>query len=120
MMPRRVDRPEPCFRKMTLVKGGPLVPARIHRTCHCTIHGSKAHEQRDTCDRSRPLKAEINGRPADVDRVWLGGEDIDQAEYNYWVAKRAHYEEHEPEHPEANPYEPYNWLTHPTPFEDAP
>ena len=121
MKSRRIDKPEPCFRKMTEVKGGPWVPARIHRTCHCTIHGSDdnlPHEQRATCDRSRPLLAEKNGRPVkDVYHVWHAREEIDEAEYRFLVDDCEHARLHRPDDPKANPYKPLDFMTMPPPPE---
>lgn len=60
---RRIDQPEPCFVRMRLVKNGPYVAARIYL-------------------RLGILAAEINGEPAEVDRVWTSGELIDEARHN--------------------------------------
>ena len=60
--PRRIDRPEPCFLRMRMVKNGPYVAARIYLQLGI-------------------LAAEINGDPADVDRVWTSGERIHPADW---------------------------------------
>lgn len=99
---RRIDMPRPGFWRTRLVRGGPAVAARIWRPCGCTVNGGDAnaeHDWRDTCDRFPPLQAEIDGRPADVLRVWTCRDAIDAAEYAYmradaeWVRR---YAPHEP------------------------
>ena len=118
-MTRRIDKPEPCLRQLKRVKDGVWLPARIHRTCHCTVNGgdeSAPHDWRDTCDRYPHLEAEINGRPADVNRVWTSGEAIDEAEYRYLMDDREHARRHRPDSPEANPERPVDFDTLPPPF----
>ncbi len=113
-MSRVIDRPEPCLRQVKQVRGGVWLAARIHRTCHCTINGgdhNAAHAWCDTCDRYPPLEAEIDGKPADVDRVWTSGKDIDEAEYRFLIDDRAHARQHRPDSPEANPRQPVDFMT---------
>jgi len=114
-MSRAIDRPEPCLRQLKQAKGGVWVPSRIHRTCHCTINGypedNSPHPWRDTCDRYPRLEAEINGRPADVDRVWTSGRRVTMAEYLFLKADRAWAREHAPQSPEANPWRPIDLNT---------
>ncbi len=117
-MTRAIASPEPCLRRMKRVRGGAWLAARIHRTCHCTPNGgdeSAPHAWRDTCDRYPHLDAEIDGRPADVDRVWTSGEDIDKAEYAYLIADREHARLYRPESPEANPHRAVDFSTLPPP-----
>ena len=118
-MTHRIDIPKPCFRQVKEVKDGVFVPARIHRTCHCTINGgdeSAAHPWRDSCDRYPHLLAEINGRPTGVDWIWNSGEEIDEAEYHYRMAVFEHDRRHRPDSPEANPSQPIDLLTLTPPF----
>ena len=118
-MTRAIASPEPCLRQIKLVRGGVWLPARIHRTCHCTLNGgdeSAPHPWRDTCDRYPQLEAEINGRPASVDRVWTSGEEIDEAEYRYLMDDRAHARAHRPDSPEANPRQAVDFDTLEPPF----
>jgi hypothetical protein len=64
---RRIDQPEPAFFKTRLVRKGPWVGSRIYV-------------------RFGMLVAEINGAPADVDRVWTSGQEITEDEYLRLVA----------------------------------
>ena len=117
-MTRAIGTPQPCYRQVKEVKDGVFVPARIHRTCHCTINGgdeSMAHPWRDTCDRYPHLEAEINGRPTGVDWIWTSGEEIDEAEYLYRMAVFEHDRRHRPDSPEANPRKPIDFNTLPPP-----
>ncbi len=117
-MTHQADKPQPCFRQVKEVKGGVFVPARIHRTCCCTIHGtdeSLAHPWRDTCDRWPHLAAEINGRATGVDRIWNSGEEITEAEYLYRMDVFEFDRRNRPESPEANPRRPIDWMTLPPP-----
>ncbi len=117
-MTRAIATPEPCLRRMKRRSGGAWVAAKIHRTCHCTINGgdeSASHAWRMTCDRYPQLEAEIDGRPADVERVWTSGEDIDEAEYRYLLDDRAHARLYRPESPEANPFKRIDFDTLPAP-----
>jgi hypothetical protein len=72
--PRAIGKPEPCYVEMRLVKGGPLVGARIY-ACLGMLHG------------------EINGFPCEPERVWHSGELIDEERYRYLIAQ-------EPEQPD--------------------
>ena len=112
--PRAIDRPEPCLRQIKLAKGGVWLAARIHRTCHCTPNGGDdgaPHDWRGSCDRYPQLEAEIDGKPASVGRVWTSGEAIDEAEYLYLMADRAHACRHRPDSPEANPHQAIDFDT---------
>jgi len=118
-MTRVIDRPEPCLRQVKLKKGGVYVAARIHRTCHCTVNGgdeNAPHDWCDTCDRYPRLEAEINGKPAGVDRVWTSGEEIEEAEYHYLMADREHARRHRPNSPQANPGQAVDFDTLAPPF----
>ena len=83
--PRRVDRPEPGFFRLKLVRGGPWVVARIgHAPPTDPITGA-------VLDRSPVWSAEVSGAlvaspsvdpmAAGVYRVWLGGVVIGEEEY---------------------------------------
>ena len=67
---RNLNKPEPGYFKMRLVRGGPWVPARIRRVCQCTVNGGdeeRDHDWQESCDRNPPLSADINGEEADVE-----------------------------------------------------
>ena len=101
-MTRVINKPEPGFFKMRLVKGGPWVPALIYRPCPIEFKP----ETFQWIDRVYHLKAEIDGMPTDVDRVWLSGQYIIAAEYLYLRADRAWVRQHAPHLPEATPERP--------------
>lgn len=101
----RIDRPQPGHFKTRLVKRGPWVPALIYRPCPMVPPEIDIGPE-DWCqpmDRYSPLEAMINGTPASVDRVWLGGPVIDAAEYAYLIADATWEVEHQPDGPKANP-----------------
>lgn len=103
---RQVGRPEPGFFKLRLVKGGPLVGARI------TLGPTIDPETGEPLDRSPFFAGEINGKP-DPDprpepsdavwRIWERGERIGEAEYRFLIEDRAWVAQHEPYRPEATP-----------------
>lgn len=98
--------PQPGFFRLRLVKGGPFVPSRIWRGCCCTVNGgytNAQHRWRDTCDRYPPLQGEINGSPADPQRIWDSGWPITNPEFDHLTAVRNWAETHAPAAPEANP-----------------
>lgn len=75
---RRLDQPEVGHWLVRLVKGGPLVPARIIRahTTHDPLTG-------EPMDRSPHWHAEIAGKVVDIEAVWhRRGEPITEAEYD--------------------------------------
>lgn len=110
----RLADPEPGFFKTRLVRNGPWVGARIFLTpCYCTINGgddSEEHVWDDTCDRfpTPRLSAEINGRPANMDRVWMFGTDITEKEYNFLMDSAKWDRENDPDSPYVTPDKPVN------------
>ena len=102
---RYTDRPVPGFFKMRLAKGAPEVAALIFIACPLDpFYGFPM-------DRPRHIEAMINGKPSDVDRVWLSKSvRITQAEYEYLIADRAWAKEYAPETPEAEPNKALNIL----------
>ncbi len=100
-MTRRIDKPEPGHFKMRLVKQGPWVPALIYRPCPLELEP----ETFQHIDRWPHLKAEIDGMPASVDRIWTSGRDIPVAEYLFLKADRAWVRQYAPHLPEARPEE---------------
>jgi hypothetical protein len=115
---RRIDDPRPGFFQLRLVKGGPFVAARIWRECPWVDPSSDAHPE-DWCrplDRPRPLQAEIDGKPAEVERVWTGGRRIAASEFFYRVELGRWARAYAPEEPEANPHRPVDIRTIAIPF----
>lgn len=95
--PRPVDRPEPGFFRMKLIRGGPFVAARIgHDTAGwwAEIDGQRYAPHPD------PAHAEA------VYRVWHGGHVIPEAEYQHLLAVRGWAEREMPTHPVTHPREP--------------
>jgi hypothetical protein len=111
--PRRIDRPEPGFWMMRLVKGGPEVPAAILRVQ--TTH--EPGEPSNQMDRSPFLVALINGEPVDLATVWeRRGRPVTRAEYEFQLADGDWHRAYAPDHPKANPTKPIDTLTVPLPF----
>ena len=100
-MARIINRPEPGFFKMRLVKGGPWVPALVYRPCPLEMHP----ETFQWIDRVYHLEAEIDGMAANVDRIWTSGQRITAAEYLYMKADRVWVRQYAPHLPEARPEE---------------
>lgn len=100
-MSRAINRPEPGFIRLKMIRGGPWVPAIIWRPCPLEL----SPETFQAVDRHYHLVAEIDGKPADVDRVWTSGERITIAEYLFLRADRAWVREYAPHLPEARPEE---------------
>lgn len=95
--PRSIDKPEPGYFRLRLVRRGPWVPARIwldHPTDPLTG---------GPLDRSVKLLAEIDGKPADIWKVWHWGRPIHVTEYNYLRGVTEWALVHGQDAPEANP-----------------
>ena len=107
--PRNIAEPRPGWFKMRLTRGGPWFGAMItDLACCCTPNGgdeNKPHRWRASCDRHTPekLTGEINGEPADVDRIWTTAREITEAEYRYLVADAEWCRTNAPDAPEARP-----------------
>lgn len=93
---------------MRLIKGGPFVGAEIR---HCPPRDPETGDVMS--ERSPMWETWINGalvrapspdpNCAGVYRVWLSGEQIDEAEYRYLIADREWCAKHAPHRPEASP-----------------
>lgn len=97
-----------------LVKGGPEVPARIWRPCHCTINGgddNRVHDWRDSCDRFPALACEVDGRPVDPLEAWtwLAKQPIGRAEFEFMTADAEWCRQHAPDDPKASPRQKVDW-----------
>lgn len=122
--PRQPDKPEVGFFRYRIVRGGAWVGARIARICTCTIHGGPGNEEHDwqpDCDRFPHLIAQVNGVFHDapinrsevptLEKVWLFGERIEEADYRYMVDAAAWDRAYAPEAPAANPGQPVDLNT---------
>lgn len=109
MTARRIDKPEPGFFRMRLVKGGPWVGARL-------IYGPSRDPETGGVmeERSWFWETWINGTlaappspdptAAGVWRVWLCAPDeIDEPTYRHLIDDRAWCAAHAPHMPEAHP-----------------
>ena len=95
--PRAVDQPAPgCF-LLRLVRGGPLVPARIR-------HGDAGWQA--IVDGEARAPDPDPARAADVFRVWHHGEAISEEEFGYREALRLWARAHQADHPAARPRQP--------------
>ena len=97
---RPIADPRPGFFAMRLVKGGPEVAARLYIPCPLDP------EFCGPLDRSRHLLAEVDGDEKPdvwILRIWIGGREIDAAEFHFlrddaaWCRRNATHE------PRANP-----------------
>ena len=108
MKPIDINTPLPGYYKTRLVKGGPYVPARIFRTCCCTVNGGEEnaeHPWRPSCDRFPPLRGEINGEERNPFDIWsrLAKHPITKADFHFMTDTRKWAEAHSPLMPEADP-----------------
>lgn len=113
--PRRMDRPEPGYWLMRLVRNGPRMPAAIfwHETT------GEPGEPENTMHGTRPrfLSAMIAGKVVALDDVWLRrGDTITKAEYDFRVADAEWSRQHALDEPQAQPHKPINYMTAPLPF----
>jgi hypothetical protein len=108
---RHPNDPQPGWFLAKSGKDHPLMPARIWRPCVCTIGGEDEHDWQESCDRYPALAAEINGQPADVDRVWMSRDVITEEEFRYLTDTAAWDRQNDPAAPLANPNKPIDPLT---------
>ncbi|MCW2248264.1 hypothetical protein M2352_003898 [Azospirillum fermentarium] len=103
--PRTVDRPEPGFFKIRLVRSGPWVPARIwNGPPHDPLTG-------DELDRSWRLQVQVfDFAPAAefsrICRVWTHGVRIAERDYRYMRDRIAWLRANRPADPLVNPFRP--------------
>lgn len=109
-----LDRPQPGFFRVRLVRRGPWVSAAIRRICSCTINGGSdnaRHEWRPDCDRFPPLSCEVDGQERN-DRlmsVWVFGRPISEKEFRYMRDAAAWDRTYAPDAPTANPLLPVDF-----------
>src|SRR5258708_4791172 len=90
---RELTRPEPGFYIMRLVRGGPPAPALIFQLCPmdlpqpATLNGPSPEEWCRPLDQPPRFAALIDGRPADVERVWATRslKPVSRAEYEFRI-----------------------------------
>lgn len=105
------DEPQCGFFRRRLVRNGPWVPARIWiEQIVCPDTGELVDDER--------LRCEVNGLDRDPGEawLWLAGQPISEAEFNYMTALRAWAAWSSPDHPAARPFDPIDPLTSPIPF----
>lgn len=108
--PRRIDQPRPGAWLVRLVRGGPLVPARIFWCDH------EPGEPDNKLDQPF-LDAEINGKRVDPLKLWeMRGRAVPLNEIAYRDALRKWAQENAPDDPAANPDQPIDHLTVKPPF----
>lgn len=108
----RVDTPTAGFYRTQLRKGSHPVGVRIwFGPPHDPVTGEEL-------DRSWRWQAEINGREADINRLWpsCASDPISEAEYRRLSNLQAWGEQHAPQGPQANPGRAVDLLNCPMPL----
>jgi len=117
---RTLAHPEPGYFSMRLGKGARLVAARIYRPCPMVepcrdvMIGGIVYpdiEPGEVCaadwcrplDRSRPLRADIAGKPCDPLKIWENGTFSTRAEWEYLTADLEWAKKYAPDTPQARP-----------------
>lgn len=104
-----LDSPKPGYFKTRLVRNGPWIGAKIFKTpCQCTINGGDENEKHiwnESCDRypHPELSAEIDGRPANMTRVWEFSTEVDEKEFNYLTSSARWDRQNDPDSPYVTP-----------------
>lgn len=103
------EEPQCGWFKRSLVKGGPLVPARIWMYQPTDESGDLIGDE--------TLQCEVDGKFADPEQQWswLCGNPISEAAFKHLTALRQWSDQHAPDEPYANPRKPIDWLKVPTP-----
>ena len=100
---RRMDKPEPGYWLVRLVKNGPLVPVAIIR-----------FETRYEPD---SLAAFIAGQRVELHEVWhRNGQPITKEDYEFRVVDQAWAKQWAPQEAQAEPEKPIDLMTTPLPF----
>jgi hypothetical protein len=104
------DEPQCGWYQRMLVKGGPMVPARIWLFGETDIDTGELIDQ-------EIFQCEVNSERADAVEQWswLAGNPISEATFNYLTALSAYVREHQPTHPLANPRQPIDLVSAPMP-----
>lgn len=111
---RILIRPKSGFYVMRLARSAPLVPALIYQPCPMVVPELSAPDGPhldDWCrplDRSSQYRAQIDGKPVAVDRVWTARSlrPISSAEYQFRMGVLRLWARASPRMPEARPHLP--------------
>lgn len=107
------DAPRPGWWMVRMVRGGPEIPAAI-------VVVQTTHEPGDpenVMDRSPMLVGYLAGEQVSPARIpWQYGRQIDRAEYEHQVSLLRWAQDHEPDHPIAQPSARVDWRRAPMPF----
>ena len=108
-----VNRPQPGYFLIRLVKGGPELGAMIFLPCPWvppedpdappSSWNTDPSEWGTPYDRGRRLEATIDGKPADIWKVWSWGRPTTQKEYLYRIHGARWDRMNQPSAPLANP-----------------
>src|SRR5215467_982950 len=109
---RILVRPHPGFYVMRLERGAPLVPALIYQICPMVVPQLAVHDgphPDDWCrplDRSLQYRAEIDGKPVPIDRVWTACSlrPINHSEYQFRLGPLREWARSPTPMPEARPH----------------
>jgi hypothetical protein len=122
--PRMLLRPRPGFYVLRLRRGGPLIPALIYRLCPMvvpqptTLDGPHPDDWCRPLDRSRCYSAQIDGKRADVERIWFARSlrPISRDEFEFRSGPLRRWARQNPNAPEARPEKPVDLSTIPPLF----
>lgn len=103
--------PQCGFYARRLVKGGPIVPARIWLD-------RAIDDETGELIGDETMLCKVGDVQCDVDTqwIWLAAKPISEAEYNYLRRRTQWAQQHDPGHPAANPSDPVDWTRSPIPF----
>ncbi len=97
------------YYKTRLSRHGVWVPARVYRSCACSIFGgenNEPHERSSLCDRSGILVINVDGRIYDYGDYFLGADQmISKEQYDYMESDSEWCERHAPKDYKMRPRE---------------
>lgn len=95
------DSPAPGFYKTRLIRNGPFVPARVWM--NETEKDDAGDYLDDQCLMMSIDGERVNGQHMGEKYLWMYGNPIDKAEYDFMRADSDHAKEYRPEDAKANP-----------------
>jgi hypothetical protein len=109
---RILIRPRAGFYTVRLYRNSPMIPALIFQICPLVepqpfaIHGPHHDDWCRPLDRSPRYRAQIDGKPVPVDRVWTARSlrSITHAEYQFRMGTLRQWARLHPQMPEARPH----------------